>query len=91
MIIYDGDLADLTVFGYGFPISRVHWRLLVLLWNEALMSFYELYSANIPLLIPSAEWMYRLLYMRGQLSVGERALVTVGFEVFDGFRWAIHV
>eukprot|EP00434_Breviolum_minutum_P038833 symbB.v1.2.034458.t1/scaffold4450.1/size39506/4 len=40
--------------------------------DHALMSFYELYSANIPLLIPSAEWMYRLLYMRGQLSVGER-------------------
>jgi len=36
------------------------------------MSFFELYSANVPLLMPSAEWMYRLLYMRGQLSVGER-------------------
>ena len=36
------------------------------------MSFYELYSATVPLLLPSAEWMYRLLYMRGQLSVGER-------------------
>eukprot|EP00435_Cladocopium_sp_Y103_P046641 s1989_g13.t1 len=40
--------------------------------DHALMSFFELYSANIPLLMPSAEWMYRLLYMRGQLSVGER-------------------
>ncbi|CAK9071239.1 FHA domain-containing protein (Fragment) [Durusdinium trenchii] len=40
--------------------------------DHALMSFYELYSANLPLLLPSAEWMYRLLYMRGQLSVGER-------------------
>jgi hypothetical protein len=36
------------------------------------MSFFELYSANVPLLMPSAEWMYRLLYLRGQLSVGER-------------------
>eukprot|EP00930_Biecheleria_cincta_P100925 TRINITY_DN92543_c0_g1_i1.p1 TRINITY_DN92543_c0_g1~~TRINITY_DN92543_c0_g1_i1.p1 ORF type:complete len:527 (-),score=77.20 TRINITY_DN92543_c0_g1_i1:33-1514(-) len=41
-------------------------------WDHALMTFYELYSANIPLLMPSAEWMYRLLYQRGQLSVGER-------------------
>lgn len=40
--------------------------------DHALMSFFELYSANVPLLMPSAEWMYRLLYMRGQLSVGER-------------------
>lgn len=38
------------------------------------MSFYELYSATVPLLLPSAEWMYRLLYMRGQLSVGERVV-----------------
>ena len=61
-----------------FPCSPENWRLLVLLlWTEALMSFYELYSANIPLLIPSAEWMYRLLYMRGQLSVGERVLVPM--------------
>ena len=42
--------------------------------SKALMSFFELYSANVPLLMPSAEWMYRLLYMRGQLSVGERCL-----------------
>ncbi|CAE7867731.1 unnamed protein product [Symbiodinium microadriaticum] len=40
--------------------------------DHALMSFYELYSTATPLLLPSAEWMYRLLYMRGQLSVGER-------------------
>ena len=64
------------------------------------MSFYELYSTATPLLLPSAEWMYRLpgdlfgslllitmkgladqrrppfrLYMRGQLSVGERARI----------------
>lgn len=38
--------------------------------DHALMSFYELYSISIPLLMPSAEWMFRLLYMRGQLSVG---------------------
>ncbi|CAE7239095.1 unnamed protein product [Symbiodinium sp. CCMP2456] len=41
-------------------------------WDHALMTFYELYSANIPLLMPGTEWMYRLLYQRGQLSVGER-------------------
>lgn len=41
-------------------------------WDHALMTFYELYSAGIPLLMPGAEWMYRLLYQRGQLSVGER-------------------
>ena len=28
--------------------------------SEALMSFYELYSTATPLLLPSAEWMYRL-------------------------------
>eukprot|EP00439_Symbiodinium_sp_Y106_P073795 s1310_g13.t13 len=37
-------------------------------WDHALMTFYELYSANIPLLMPGTEWMYRLLYQRGQLS-----------------------
>ncbi|CAE7393110.1 unnamed protein product [Symbiodinium microadriaticum] len=41
-------------------------------WDHALMTFYELYSGNIPLLMPGTEWMYRLLYQRGQLSVGER-------------------
>lgn len=40
-------------------------------WDHALMVFYELYSACMPLLLPSREWMYRLLYQRGQLSVGE--------------------
>eukprot|EP00927_Polykrikos_kofoidii_P046588 TRINITY_DN40777_c0_g1_i1.p1 TRINITY_DN40777_c0_g1~~TRINITY_DN40777_c0_g1_i1.p1 ORF type:complete len:805 (+),score=94.80 TRINITY_DN40777_c0_g1_i1:142-2415(+) len=40
--------------------------------DHALMSFYELYSAGVPLMLPNADWMYRLLYMRGQLSVGER-------------------
>lgn len=41
-------------------------------WDHALMTFYELYSAGMPLLLPSADMMYRLLYQRGQLSVGER-------------------
>eukprot|EP00429_Kryptoperidinium_foliaceum_P062109 CAMPEP_0176083718 /NCGR_PEP_ID=MMETSP0120_2-20121206/41888_1 /TAXON_ID=160619 /ORGANISM="Kryptoperidinium foliaceum, Strain CCMP 1326" /LENGTH=484 /DNA_ID=CAMNT_0017417509 /DNA_START=60 /DNA_END=1510 /DNA_ORIENTATION=+ len=41
-------------------------------WDHALMTFYELYSARVPLLLPAAEWMYRFLYQRGQLSVGER-------------------
>ncbi|KAF4708178.1 hypothetical protein FOZ62_015683, partial [Perkinsus olseni] len=35
------------------------------------MTFYELYSMEVPIFIPSEEWMYRLLYQRGQLSVGE--------------------
>merc|ERR550537_109653 len=26
---------------------------------------------NVPLLLPGALWMYRFVYMRGQLSVGE--------------------
>jgi len=46
-------------------------------WDHALMTFYELYSAGIPILLPSAEWMYRLLYQRGQLSVGERMYQSV--------------
>eukprot|EP00434_Breviolum_minutum_P005952 symbB.v1.2.005249.t1/scaffold304.1/size234131/8 len=51
-------------------------------WDHALMTFYELYSAGIPLLMPGAEWMYRLLYQRGQLSVGERLYQSVmpGFQ-----------
>eukprot|EP00927_Polykrikos_kofoidii_P054553 TRINITY_DN48961_c0_g1_i1.p1 TRINITY_DN48961_c0_g1~~TRINITY_DN48961_c0_g1_i1.p1 ORF type:complete len:799 (+),score=82.67 TRINITY_DN48961_c0_g1_i1:79-2475(+) len=40
-------------------------------WDHALMTFYELYSAGIPLLMPGSDWMYRFLYQRGQLSVGE--------------------
>ncbi|KAF4692568.1 hypothetical protein FOZ60_013052 [Perkinsus olseni] len=40
-------------------------------WDHAQMTFYELYSMEIPIFIPSEEWMYRLLYQRGQLSVGE--------------------
>merc|ERR1712129_481562 len=39
-------------------------------WDHALMTFYELYSAGMPLLLPAREWMYRFLYQRGQLSVG---------------------
>ncbi|CAK9009437.1 unnamed protein product [Durusdinium trenchii] len=45
-------------------------------WDHALMTFYELYTATIPLLMPGTEWMYRLLYQRGQLSVGERIYQT---------------
>lgn len=46
-------------------------------WDHALMTFYELYSAGMPLLMPAAEWMYRFLYQRGQLSVGERMYQAV--------------
>lgn len=46
-------------------------------WDHALMTFYELYSARIPLLLPAAEWMYRFLYQRGQLSVGERMYQSI--------------
>eukprot|EP00928_Gymnodinium_smaydae_P090055 TRINITY_DN73906_c0_g1_i1.p1 TRINITY_DN73906_c0_g1~~TRINITY_DN73906_c0_g1_i1.p1 ORF type:complete len:835 (+),score=90.29 TRINITY_DN73906_c0_g1_i1:78-2507(+) len=46
-------------------------------WDHALMTFYELYSAGIPLLLPQAEWMYRFLYQRGQLSVGERMYQSI--------------
>ncbi|CAE6973173.1 unnamed protein product [Symbiodinium sp. CCMP2592] len=53
--------------------KAVSYRAIAMLPHDhALMSFYELYSTATPLLLPSAEWMYRLLYMRGQLSVGER-------------------
>eukprot|EP00928_Gymnodinium_smaydae_P089219 TRINITY_DN7320_c1_g1_i1.p1 TRINITY_DN7320_c1_g1~~TRINITY_DN7320_c1_g1_i1.p1 ORF type:complete len:759 (+),score=55.49 TRINITY_DN7320_c1_g1_i1:79-2355(+) len=49
------------------------YRTIVLLpWDHALMTFYEFYSMAVPLLLPSKEWMYRLIYQRGQLSVGER-------------------
>lgn len=54
------------------------YRAVVLLpWDHALMTFYELYSAGMPLLLPAAEWMYRLLYQRGQLSVGERMYQSI--------------
>jgi len=46
-------------------------------WDHALMTFYEIYSAGVPMMLPSAEWMYRLLYQRGQLSVGERLYQSI--------------
>jgi len=50
---------------------------MLLPWDHALMTFYELYSAAMPIMLPSAEWMYRLLYQRGQLSVGERMYQSI--------------
>ena len=44
---------------------------LLIPWDHALMTFYELYSMGIPLFMPNSNWMYRFLYQRGQLSVGE--------------------
>lgn len=63
----------------SLPYSQVSLYKAVALvpWDHALMTFYELYSANMPLLMPSAVWMYRLLYQRGQLSVGERMYQSV--------------
>jgi len=48
------------------------YRSIILLpWDHALMTFYELYQASMPMFLPHKEWMYRILYQRGQLSVGE--------------------
>merc|ERR1719387_3213273 len=69
----------------GYPINLVwmgdeaitykdiaSFRATVLLpWDHALMTYYELYSMEMPLLLPAKEWMLRFVYMRGQLSVGE--------------------
>lgn len=54
-----------------------HKAVVLLPWDHALMTFYELYSAGMPLLLPAAEWMYRFLYQRGQLSVGERMYQSI--------------
>mmetsp|Transcript_44922 Transcript_44922/g.101686 ORF Transcript_44922/g.101686 Transcript_44922/m.101686 type:complete len:424 (+) Transcript_44922:945-2216(+) len=51
----------------------VKFRSVVLVpWDHALMTFYEMYSMGIPIFLPQRTWMYRFLYQRGQLSVGER-------------------
>eukprot|EP00929_Paragymnodinium_shiwhaense_P006802 TRINITY_DN110760_c0_g1_i1.p1 TRINITY_DN110760_c0_g1~~TRINITY_DN110760_c0_g1_i1.p1 ORF type:complete len:729 (+),score=93.03 TRINITY_DN110760_c0_g1_i1:60-2246(+) len=55
-----------------YETAAAHRAVAMLPHDHALMSFYELYSMGVPLLMPAADWMYRLLYMRGQLSVGER-------------------
>lgn len=58
--------------------QAAQYKAVVLLpWDHALMTFYELYSAGVPLLLPAADWMYRFLYQRGQLSVGERMYQAV--------------
>lgn len=58
-----------------------------MIWHR--QRFYELYSAGIPLLMPGAEWMYRLLYQRGQLSVGERMYQATmpGYDVPYAEPW----
>ncbi len=59
--------------GESMPYKEVvEFRSVILLpWDHALMTFYELYSMAIPLLLPKEEWIYRFIYQRGQLSVGE--------------------
>ena len=59
--------------GLSMPYKEVvAFRAVLLIpWDHALMTFYELYSMGIPLFMPAANWMYRFLYQRGQLSVGE--------------------
>lgn len=47
-------------------------RMVILLpWDHALMTYFELYSMGMPLMLPKEDWIYRFIYQRGQLSVGE--------------------
>lgn len=55
----------------GYRQVSLHQSVVLLPWDHALMTFYELYSMNIPLFLPKKEWIYRFVYSRGQLSVGE--------------------
>lgn len=63
----------------SLPYKEVgtHKAITLIPWDHALMTFYEIYSARIPLLMPAPEWMYRFLYQRGQLSVGERMYQSI--------------
>ena len=54
-----------------YSVVAQHRSLILLPWDHALMTFYELYSMAIPLFLPKVEWIYRFVYQRGQLSVGE--------------------
>merc|ERR1712100_337625 len=55
-----------------YSIAVEYKAIALLPWDHALMTFYELYSTCTPMLLPRAEWMYRLLFQRGQLAVGEQ-------------------
>ncbi|CAD7936528.1 unnamed protein product [Amoebophrya sp. A25] len=55
----------------AYNVVAQHRSVVLLPWDHALMTFYELYSMNMPLFLPKIEWIYRFVYQRGQLSVGE--------------------
>ncbi|CAD7972637.1 unnamed protein product [Amoebophrya sp. A120] len=54
-----------------YSVVAQHRSVILLPWDHALMTFYELYSMSVPLFLPKIEWIYRFVYQRGQLSVGE--------------------
>jgi len=54
-----------------YEVVAQYRSIILLPWDHALLTFYELYSMGMPLFLPKVEWIYRFVYQRGQLSVGE--------------------
>lgn len=70
-----GEDKDFQPLSYS-EIAR--FRAVVLFpWDHALMTFYELYSMNIPIFIPSKSWLIRLLYSDGDQLGGSSMFVDL--------------
>ena len=52
-----------TSFSFDY-MSSVH-SVVLLPWEHALMAFYEFYSMNVPILLPTLEWTRRLIFLPG--------------------------